>query len=67
MKNLIEKHKRAATHLEEAAKHHHEAAKHHEEGNHEKAHHSTVKANGHSTHAAEIDKEILKHHVIDKK
>lgn len=67
MKNLIEKHKKAATHLEEAAKHHHEAAKHHEAGDHDKAHHSTVKANGHSAHAAEMDKEILKHHVIDQK
>lgn len=67
MKTVIENHKKVATHLEEAAKLHHEAAKNHEAGNHDKAHSSTVKANGHSEHAKEIEKEIKKHHVGDKK
>jgi len=66
MKNIIENHKKAAKHLEEAAKLHHEAAKHHEEGNHDKAHHSTVNAHGHTAHAIEAEKEIVKHHAVKK-
>jgi len=66
MKAIIENHKKAATHLEEAAKHHHDAAKHHEAGNHEKAHHSTIKAHGHCEHAVEAQKEIIKHHATIK-
>ena len=56
----IENHKRAAKHLEEAAKHHHEAAQHLEEGNPDKAHHSMLKAIGHTALATEIQKEHLK-------
>mgnify|MGYP001549162234 CR=1 FL=1 len=59
MKN-IENHKKAAMHLEEAAKSHHEAVKHHEAGNEDKAASSTIKAHGHSTLAAEAQREVLK-------
>jgi len=63
MKTVIEKHKKAAMHLEEAARFHHEAVRHHEKGNHEKGYHSIGKANDHSTHAAKLEKEIQKHHI----
>jgi hypothetical protein len=63
MKAIIENHKKAAKHLEEAAKSHHEAAKHHEAGEHDKAHHSTIKAQGHTAHAIEAQKEISKQHI----
>jgi len=62
----IENHKKAAKHLEEAAKHHHDAAKLHEAGNHEKAHHSTLKAHGETAHAMDVQKEILKEHSTEK-
>ena len=65
MKN-IESHKKAAMHLEEAAKSHHEAAKHHEDGNLDKAASSTIKAHGHSTLAAEAQREVLKNQVQAK-
>jgi hypothetical protein len=58
----IENHKVAAKHHEEAAKHHHEAAKHHEAENHEKASHSTIKAQGHAIMASKAQKEDVKHH-----
>ncbi|MEI6124850.1 MAG: hypothetical protein WCQ95_14635 [Bacteroidota bacterium] len=63
MKKIIDSHKNAAKHLEEAAKYHHEAAKHHEAGNHDKAHQSTIKAQGHTVHAADEQAEILKAHI----
>ncbi len=63
MEKNIESHKQAAKHLEDAAKFHHEAVKHHEAKNHDKAHESTIKAQGHTTHAVDAQKEILKHHV----
>ena len=66
METIIKNHKKAATHLEEAAKHHHEAAKHHEAGSHDKAHECTIKAHGHTTHACEAQKEILKQHATAK-
>ena len=66
METIINNHKKAATHLEEAAKLHLEAAKHHEENNHDKAHLCCVKANGHTTHARESQKEILKEHATTK-
>ena len=66
MENLVKNHKKAAAHLEEAAKNHLEAAKHHEAGSHEKAHLSTIKAHGHTTHACETQKEILKQHATTK-
>lgn len=66
MKN-IESHKKAASHLEEAAKHHHEAAKHHEAGNHEKGHHSTIKAHGHTALAKEAQNDLLKNHTVADK
>ncbi len=65
MKN-IENHKKAAMHLEEAAKSHHEAAKHQEEGNLDKAASCTVKAHGHSTLAAEAQREVLKSQAVKK-
>lgn len=58
----INNHKETAKHHENAAKHHHEAAKHHEDGNHEKAAESTVKANGASSMANDLQKEDAKHH-----
>jgi len=66
METIIKNHKKAATHLEEAAKLHLEAAKLHEEGKHEKAHYSLIKAQGHTTHACESQKEILKQHATAK-
>lgn len=66
MKNIIENHKKAAMHAEEAAKQHQEAAKHHEDGKHEKAHESTIKAQGHITHVTEAQKEIQKNHTTKK-
>ena len=66
METIIKNHKKAATHLEEAAKCHLEAAKYHEAGNHEKAHQSTIKAQGHTTHACEAQKEIQKQHARTK-
>jgi hypothetical protein len=66
MKNIIENHKKAATHLEDAAKLHRESAKHHEEGSHDKAYHSTIKAHGNTAHAVETQKEIIKQHAIKK-
>ncbi len=62
METIIKNHKRAATHLEEAANFHLEAVKYHEAGNHDKAHQSTIKAQGHTTHACDAQKEILKQH-----
>jgi len=62
MKNIIENQKKAAKHLEEAAKHQRDAIMHHEAGNHDKAHLSTIKAHGHTAHAREAQKEIMKHH-----
>jgi hypothetical protein len=56
----IENHKKAAKHLEEAAKHHTEAAKHHEAGDADKAMRSTVKAQGHTVHATEAQRELVK-------
>jgi len=55
----IENHKKVAIHIEEAAKHH-------EAGNHEKAHHSTIKDHGHREHAVEAQREVLKHHATIK-
>jgi len=66
METIIKNHKKAATHLEAAAKHHLDAAKHHEEKNHDKAHECTIKAHGHTTHACEAQKEILKQHTSAK-
>ncbi len=66
MEPIIKNHKKAATHLEAAAKLHLEAAKHHEENNHDKAHSCCVKANGHTIHARESQKEILKQHASVK-
>ena len=58
----IENHKKAAAHLQEAAKHHLDAAKHHEAGEHEKAAHSTIVAQGHHRIASEAQKEdVLQH------
>ena len=62
MKNIIENQKKAAKHLEEAAKHQKDAILHHEAGAHEKAHLSTIKAHGHTSHACDAQKEIMKHH-----
>ena len=53
MKNIIENHKNAAMHSEEAAKLHHKAAKCHSEVNIEKAHVSTIKACGHTSHVVD--------------
>jgi len=64
--NTIENHKKAAAHLEEAAKSHHEAAKHEEAGNLDKAASSTIKAHGHSTIAAEAQREVLKSQAVKK-
>ena len=64
IKKNIDNHKKAALHHQEAAKHHLEAAKHHEEGNHDKAHTSTVKANGHCCTACDCQKEDAKHHAM---
>lgn len=61
-KNIVENHKKIATHLETAAKHHLDAAKHHEADNHEKAALSTVKAQGHLALAKEAQKEDVKNH-----
>jgi hypothetical protein len=62
IKSGVENHKGAAKHHEAAAKNHHEAARQHEEGNHEKAAQSTVLANGHSSLAAEAQKDDARHH-----
>jgi hypothetical protein len=62
MESIIKNHQKAAMHNAEAAKYHHEAAKHHEAGNHDKAHHSTIKAHGHTAIARETEEEIIKHH-----
>ena len=66
METIIKNHKKAATHLEEAAKLHLDAAKLHEAGSHDKAHECCIKANGHTTHACEAQKEILKQHATAK-
>ncbi len=63
MKN-IQNYRKAAKHSEEAAKHYHEAAKHQEAGNHDKSHHSMIKAFGHTAHTVDIQKEILKEHTL---
>ena len=62
MKELIEKHKKVAKHLEEAAKYHLEAAKHYEAGTLEKAHLSAIKAQGNTSLARGTQKEIMLHH-----
>ncbi|PQJ13133.1 hypothetical protein CJD36_000780 [Flavipsychrobacter stenotrophus] len=67
MKKSIENHKQAAQHHEEAAKHHKQAAKHHEEGNHDRAHTSTVIANGHAHMASEKQTDDAKHHAVNSK
>ena len=67
VKKGIQNHRQAAAHHQEAAKHHLEAAKHHEAGNHEKAHASTVIANGHSNIATDCQKEDAKHHALATK
>ncbi|MEI7597073.1 MAG: hypothetical protein WCK02_15100 [Bacteroidota bacterium] len=61
----IENHKEAAKQHEEAAKHHHEAAKHHEKGEHGKAAQSSIKAQGHLTHAITASKQDVKHHALN--
>ena len=52
--------------LEEAIKHHQEAVRLFEEGKYYEAYIHTIKAKGHTEHALEIQKEILKEHSIDK-
>ena len=63
-KKGIENHKLAATHLQAAAQNHLDAAKHHEEGNHEKAAHSTIKAQGNLCLAGDAQREDAKHHAM---
>lgn len=64
-KKGIDNHKEAAKQHEAAAKHHLDAAKHHEAGDHGKAAQSTIKADGHSCHAAVASKQDVKHHVTN--
>lgn len=61
-KKGIENHRKIAKHLEEASKHHLDAAKHHEASNHDKAAASTLKAQGHTCLATELQREDAKHH-----
>ena len=65
--STVDNHKQAAVHHQEAAKHHLDAAKHHEEGNHDKAHSSSVLANGHSSIAVDHQKEDAKSHALSSK
>ena len=67
VKKSVENHKQSAAHHQEAAKHHLDAAKHHEAGNHDKAHTSTVLANGHATIADDHQKEDAKSHALATK
>lgn len=67
VKKSVENHKQSAVHHQEAAKHHLDAAKHHEAGNHDKAHTSTVLANGHSSIANDYQKEDAKQHALTTK
>jgi len=62
----IEVHKNAIMQLEQAIKHHLEAVSHLEKENHDEAHISTIKANGHTEHALDIQKEILTGNIADK-
>jgi hypothetical protein len=64
MKNIIENHNKAAMHCEEAAKLHLDAAKSHSDGNHEKAHDSTIKACGHTSHVVDAQNDISKQHCV---
>ncbi|MCU0443221.1 MAG: hypothetical protein MUE96_12565 [Bacteroidia bacterium] len=58
----VDVHKKAAKHHETAAIYHLEAASFHEVGEHEKAHHSSIVANGHSLEARNLEKQDVKQH-----
>jgi len=62
----IENHINIAFHLEVAAKHHMAAAKYHESGDHDKAAHSTFRAQGHLSLADEAHREDIKRHSLNK-
>lgn len=65
---LIENHKKIATHLETAAKKHMEAAKQHGEGNHEEAVKSAAQATNHMRLASEAQQAAGQlHNETDKK
>jgi hypothetical protein len=63
IKRPAEYHHKAAEHHEHAARHHKDAAKHHESGNHEKAAHDALLAQGHSHHATYYECEAAKSYV----
>lgn len=66
IKQNIDLHKRAAKHHETAAKYHLDAVTFHEAGTHEKAHQSSIIANGHSLEARTLEKEDVKQHAAIK-
>lgn len=59
---VIDNHKKTATHFEAAAKSHLAAAKHHENGNHESAEKCAMEANNHSSAANEVLKKGVNLH-----
>lgn len=64
-RNRIENHRTSAKYLQTAAKFHLDAARFHEIGDHEKAAHSTLKANGFIHLATDLQSEDAKQHALN--